>query len=158
MCTFKYDFHVKIMLQTSQVVLTSSFVPIPPFSPPCSTLPSMFLSETKANYIKSNLKIWNKTIFSPFAQIWKIHLNPFLLWLLLLCSLCPSNVNWPVCAQHSCHKSDDDIHIRFRFARICQVFTFNFLVSQSISRLYCWLSQIRRDLKIIYNLVIDLID
>ena len=56
-CTFKYDFHVKIMLQTSQVVLTSSFVPIPPFSPPCLTLPSIFLSETKANYIKSNLKI-----------------------------------------------------------------------------------------------------
>ena len=81
------------------------------------------LSEEKKQIILSpNHQIWNKAIFSPFSQIWKIHLNPFLLWLLLFCSLCPFNVNWPVCVQHSCQKSDDDIHIRFKFGRICQVF------------------------------------
>ena len=66
-CIFKYHFHVKNMLQKSQVTLTSSFLPIPPFSPPCSTLPTIFLSETetKLYWVQSE----TKTIFSPFHNL-----------------------------------------------------------------------------------------
>ena len=127
--------HVQIWFSCENNVANITSISLPLRLFPSLLLPllaqrcsAFFYLKQKANYIKSNPKIWNKAIFSPFSQIWKIHLNPFLLWLLLFCSLCPFNVNWPVCAQHSCQKSDDDIHIRFRFGRICQVFTFNFLV------------------------------
>ena len=141
LCTFKYHFHMKIMLQTSQVSPYLFVSPHPSFFSSLLNLAHHFSFWNRNKIILS--PIWNKNNLFTFCTIWKIqsekiHLNSFLLWLLLIWSLCPPNANWPLCEQHRAATDRTTTSSRVRFARI--FFTLNFLVNQSNRRLYCCLS------------------
>ena len=103
---------------------TSKSLPLP-FSPSLPFLllaqpwPPFFFLKQKQSYIGSNLK--QKQSFHLFT-IWKIqsekiHLNSFLLWLLLIWSLCLPNANWPLCEQHRAATDRTTTSSRVRFAR-----------------------------------------
>ena len=155
-CTFKYHFHVKIILQTSQVVLTSSFLPIPPFSPPCSTLPTIFLSETetKLYWVQSE----TKTIYSPFHNlensIWKNSLRFVSALILLMWSLCLPSANWHLCVVH---RPPSDRTTTSGRSESPECFSLSIFFGKSNQQApLVWLSH--SSLKFIYSLLIDLIN
>ena len=140
---------------------TSKSLPLP-FSPslpflllaqPC---PPFFFLKQKQSYIGSNLK--QKQSIHLFT-IWKIqseriHLDSFLLWFLLMWSLCLPSANWHLCVVH---RPPSDRTTTSGRSESPECFSLSIFFGKSNQQApLVWLSH--SSLKFIYSLLIDLIN
>ena len=111
---------------TTSKSLPLRFSPSLPFLLLAQPWPPFFFLKQKQSYIGSNLK--QKQSIHLFT-IWKIqseriHLDSFLLWFLLMWSLCLPSANWHLCVVHRAATDRKTTSSRAGFAWI--FFTFNF--------------------------------
>ena len=141
---------------TTSKSLPFRFSPSLPFLLLAQPWPPFFFLKQKQSYIGSNLK--QKQSIHLFT-IWKIqseriHSDSFLLWFLLMWSLCLPSANWHLCVVHRAATDFDDDFWQTRVTWM--FFTFDFLWQIKPAAPLLWLSH--SSLKCIYSFLIDLIN
>ena len=141
---------------TTSKSLPLRFSPSLPFLLLAQPWPPFFFLKQKQSYIGSNLK--QKQSIHLFT-IWKIqsekiHLDSFLLWFLLMWSLCLPSANWHLCEQH---RAATDRTTTSGRPDSPECFSLSIFFGKSNQQApLVWLSH--SSLKFIYSLLIDLIN
>ena len=160
MCTFKYEFNVKIFLQISQVSLYL-FVCFHPFSSPSLLkgvqhfwFSQIYLKQKNKLILSPNHQIWNKSNFFTFVQIWKFT------WIRFCCNcFCSVHFDHSMLTGLCCpaqlakirRRHTHQIQIQTRFPSL-QNITFNFFGSPSI---ILNITALSCDLNLYVNIVVN---